>query len=281
MFKPLNILFGFLFFTVMMLLGCQTNPAMQSKSYTPKKSDKLIEEHSGYRIYQRSDGSYYTYHKGRITHDHLKYVHSAALSGKKNMQALLNQHNEMITFYMEGFDAPYTYSICGNSMDYDLEISQRNGKFVLSYKLTSTAQELPELAKEMGKIHEFASFAKQGIDALYFKNYKTVINTASNDLNLYYRSGKKYGFYGSIVDTQTRKGVLLKLQRNRHGSYDKLSFVGDEILLQKGALVGYYKRTVIKYKWLGKFKGNLARFELPNAKYGYVSKWDKKEYYDK
>jgi hypothetical protein len=130
------------------------------------------------------------------------------------------------------------------------------------------------------------------IDSLEFTN-----NDHFNFITLYTESGyskkrpiliysflknKKYNlntieyFLNENLDSE-KKDINDALPKN----VDLITKIDNDIyLIKKDDLYTYYPiKKEIKYKTIGKFQGNFARFELPNGKKGWLSK-DGKEYLD-
>lgn len=267
-------------------VGCQNsqNIAPEGVRALPNKQDKIIEDIFGrYRIYQRTDKSYYIYVGGRILYDRLKFISHAKLSGKNNMQAL-DRHNKLITFYLKGYDDSAFFTCGVGEMDYRIDITKGADAFVLGAMITDgDTGNYPEYKKILNKTQEITTVSKQYVDELYFAHHKKRI-TFENSMKvsqsiLYYKKGNKHGIYGKLKHASRTLMPKFKLFRIHSIVYDEIDWAGEDIYLRQGTLWGCRGKTAIKYRKLSPYVGRLARFELPDGRRGYVT--DKGvEYYD-
>ncbi len=259
------------------LLGCSGNQSAtlpKGKKVLPSKHDKIIKDSFGhYRIYQRPDKSYYVYQNGRILYDRLRFITHATLPGKNNMQAL-DQNNKRIEFSLYQLDMPSPL-LCGTgTTEYRIDISENPNAFVLGVTLTGGDVDnfSASFKKMLNKVQPIATVSKSAVDDLYFsKGKKRITFEGSIDDQqsmLYYRVGKKYGFYGKL---RPKGRLKYRISRESQKLYDEMDFVGDDIYVRRGVLWGCAGKTAVKYRKLSPFLGRLARFELPNGRRGYVT----------
>jgi hypothetical protein len=139
--------------------------------------------------------------------------------------------------------------------------------------------------KDADKTHLVIKVARSKADELFFQKNKREIEFGENydkpKNAIYYKKGNKYGFLGSMTVVRKKNKILYNFKKSKDNKkYDILEFKEkDRILLGRNGLLGYYKLTPIKYKVLGDFEENLARFELPDGRKGYVD-LKGNEYYD-
>jgi len=259
------------------LLGCSGNQSAtlpKGEKVLPSKHDKIIEDSFGhYRIYQRPDKSYYVYQNGRILYDRLRFITHATLPGKNNMQAL-DQNNKRIEFSLYQLDMPSPL-LCGTgTTEYRIDISENPNAFVLGVTLTGGDVDnfSASFKKMLNKVQPIATVSKNAVDDLYFsKGKKRITFEGSIDDQqsmLYYRVGKKYGFYGKL---RPKGRLKYRISRESQARYDEMDFVGDDIYVRRGVLWGCADKTAVKYRKLSPFVGRLARFELPDGRRGYVT----------
>jgi len=271
-----------------LLLGCQNSGSVgmpKGRKALPSKSDKIIEDRFGqYRIYQRSDKSFYLYREGRIVYDRLKFISHASLPSKNNMQAL-DKDNKLLEFAV--YDEQIQLPLCGvGVMEYQIDILESGGGFDVGILLTdgSDTENYPEIKPLLNKRQNISFVSKSKVDDIYFAKHKKRVEFEGYlDSNmLYYQRGKQYGFYGKLKRLKRRNAtVSLKysILRQSSGLYDAMEFQGKDILLKRGKLWGCHGKTAIKYAALSPYRGVLARFTLPDGRSGYVT--DKGvEYYD-
>ena len=257
------------------LLGCGASTATPlGKQILPSRSDKIIEDSFGhYRIYRRSDKSYYVYQNGRIIYDRLKFVTHATLPGKNNMQAL-DQHNKLLTFSLTGNAEPGIL-FCGVGVaNYRIDISKKPDGFALGVTLTGGDVEnfSVKTKKLIDKVQPITTVSKNSVDDLYFANHAKSIKFEGHmgrpQSMLYYRVGDKHGVYGKL---RAKSNFKYRIIRQNPKRYDEIDFVGDDVYVRNGTLWGCIGKTAVKYRKLSPFVGKLARFELPDSRRGYVT----------
>jgi len=253
-----------------------------------KKSDKLITHVNFYKAYQRKDGKYYIVQKSKVLYDDLKYFHILHRDSNGTAIQIIDSHNRAKKIFIVA-DEPqhpmdYIPLICGNGViTHHVSVVDKGKTLDVEVVFHWTDEE--QYQKDVNKTHRVVRISKNQADKVFFKEHKNQITFDENYNNpqpmLYYQKGMKYGFLGNIVVKRTKKSVEYSLKKSKDKKlYDALVFENySKIRLKCHSLSGYHNLTKIKYKSIGKFDKNLARFELLNGKKGYV---DLKgvEYYD-
>ena len=253
-----------------------------------KKSDTLLSNDNFYKAYRRKNGRYYIVQKGKVIYDDLKYFNILKRDSNGTAIQIIESNNRAKKIFIKAHEPQhpmeYVPFMCGNGViTHHASIVDRDKAIDVEVVFYETDE--AQYQKDVNKTHKVVRIAKNRVDRLFFKAFKKKMIFSENYDNpqpmLYYQKGMKYGFLGNIVVKRTKKRVEYSLKRSKDKKlYDALVFEEDlKIRLKYHDLLGYYNLTKIKYKSIGKFDKNLARFELPNGKKGYV---DLKgvEYYD-
>ncbi len=257
--------------------------------------DTLFSKYSFYQQYKRKDGTFYIVQDGKTIYDNLKYVRilSEEVHGQK-LQILDKQNRVHIIFIkadeVQAIMPPSGVFCDTGSMTYKADIVKRNHFIKVEAKIAYIDENIIKKYKDVDKTHTVIKVSKSKVDELFFKNNKNKIVLETGDSKLkrtiYYKKDSKYGFWGSLsIDykfvANRKNKIVYRFKKSKDRKrYDILKFKDKErILLGENALLGYYKLTPVKYKVLGDFEENLARFELPDGRKGYVD-LKGNEYYD-
>ena len=288
------ILFGILMF------GCSSPKPLkqegvqsykkQSKTQKVKnRNAKLISKFSFYQEYKKKDGTFYIVQDGKIIYDNLKYVKILFKEKNGNKIQIIDAKNKAHIVFIKAdeeqvVEPPLLF--CGNgSMTHKINIIKSN-KYI---KVDATARYLDELEtklyKDAKKTHLVTKVDKSKADELFFHKNKDQIEFYENEgkpmYAIYYKKDNKYGFFGDITVVRKKKKILYNFKKSKDNKrYDILEFKAkNRILLGREGMLGYHKLTPVKYKVLNDFEENLARFELPDGRKGYIDT-EGNEYYD-
>lgn len=213
-----------------------------------------------------------------------KYFPKAQIISKNSLVSI----NLLGQEYKKG-DGPSFIDLSFQFPDQDLvfKIVKDNNNYYLTGDVWKLQENSSQYSNEKIKLYNTTD-----IDSLEFTN-----NDVFNSITLYTESGyskkypiliysflknKKYNlntfeyFLNENLDSE-KKDINDRLPKN----IDLIIKIdNDNYLIKKDDLYTYYPIIKeIKYKTIGKFHGNFARFELPNGKKGWLSK-DGKEYLD-
>ena len=211
------------------------------------------------------------------------------IDAKNKIQKLFIRSDEIQTDISLGMPEGF---ICGNGIiTYRAKVVDHGNKIEITIEDITEYEEEKSDKKPKGE-QKVASIPKSKADRLFFQNNKSTITYDSGDwyskkikLNsnyLFFQKGNKYGFLGEIAEIHKKNNsskYYLKKSKNKK-LYEKMEVVdGNYLLLKRNGLYGYYERTKIIYKSLGKYVNDLASFELPDRRKGYVDT-EGNEYYD-
>lgn len=263
------------------------------------KHDSLVHKYSFYQAYKQKNGRFYIVQKKKVVYDDLKYVkinkktpkgdELVTIDAKNKIQKLFIRSDEVQTDLslgmLEGF-------ICGNGIiTYRAKVVDHGNKIEITIEDITEYEEEKSDKKPRGE-QKVASVPKSKADRLFFQNHKSTITYDSGSWYskkikldsdyLFFQKGNKYGFLGEIAEIYKKNKsskYYLKKSKNKK-LYEKMEVVdGNYLLLKRNGLYGYYERTKIIYKSLGKYVDDLASFELPDGRKGYVDTKGN-EYYD-
>lgn len=269
-----------------------------STSGRKSKHDTLVHKYSFYQAYKQKNSRFYIVQKKKVVYDALKYVKINRKTSKGDELVTIDAKNKIQKLFIKSDEVQTDLSlgmpgglICGNGIvTYRAKVDDRGDKLEITIEDITEYEEKSDKKPKGGQ--KAASVPKSKADRLFFQNHKSTITYDSGDwyskkikLNsdyLFFQKGNKYGFLGEIAEIYKKNKpskYYLKKSKNKK-LYEKMEVVDENyLLLKRNGLYGYYKRTKIIYKSLGKYVDDLARFELPDERKGYVDT-EGNEYFD-
>lgn len=227
-------------------------------AHSQQKDSLKFQFGNNFSVYKKPEKKsfYITDVNHKIVFSKLKYV-----SHLGSYIQVLDKKNNLIFIDVKGQKAEnlnFGYSMCGTVSNYIYEIIERNGYFIITQNENFFDYNDSEPPKAIDSVKS------DGIDKIYFHNNNRKIEINAND---YFASRTKVVPSAIIVIKNGKQGLLFK---NELIYYEKVEFEDGRFRIKLNGLLGYYQMLSPKYKELGNFNFNLARFKLPNGKYGYV-----------
>jgi len=160
------------------------------------------------------------------------------------------------------YPEPYDYGVSGTVAHYYYAIEENPDYYMIRKTTDNTI-----LPGEVGTT-TIDSISKKGITDIYFFNKERKLALINNDC-----------YYPTLVifEKDSKFGIL---DNQKILTYDNLEVIDNNIKVRQNGLYGYYGLTEeCRYSKLGKYEFNLARFETPKGKSGYIDLTGN-EYYD-
>lgn len=220
----------------------------------------------------------YNYHFKRFNLNNIRVIKS---DEKWPIIQCINS-NELKTIGLDGRDYKNEgFTIFGlpeadNSIEIFLHIDKEN--FSWSFHQTNN---FPIINNE--NIEEFYFQSNKNDDFLVIEKYMNN-KDAPEDLFIYYKN--KNGTYGInrlgyFIDPDFKNGIYIEKYQNLQSVKGDSKKGQPNFKIEKNNLFMYFPlQKDFRYKTLGEFQGNFARFELPNGQKGWLD-MDGKEYLDK
>lgn len=155
------------------------------------------------------------------------------------------------------------YVVCGSGPSYNIEILENEETYLVKkYEKIYRLNEEPIIKS----LFTF-TFPKQNYEKIYLINKKKKLEFSDYDIYPMLVIFEKKSSFGVIDNAETE-------------FYDSIDINGKYLKIKRNGLWNIYNFSPkVKYKILNEFVDNLAHFELPNGKSGYLSK-EGDEYYD-
>lgn len=156
-----------------------------------------------------------------------------------------------------------SYVVCGSGSAYNIEIIENEKTYhVKKYEKIYSLKE-----ETKTKTLFTFTFPKKDYEKIYLINKKRKLEFSDYNIYPMFVIFEKDSSFGVINNGETY-------------FYDSINISGEFLKVKRNDLWNIYNFSPkVKYKILNKFADNLAYFELPNGKSGYLSK-EGDEYYD-
>lgn len=177
---------------------------------------------------------------------------------------VLDKKNRMIYFNerLEKLERPkqVVHLVCGTVASYKFELKKEGSKYLVK-KYTDNQMIGMKSTEEI-----VMSFPDEDYEKIYFINHKDELNFDDNTTYPYFLIFEKKSKFGIIDNSH----IYL---------YDNIETQNNYLKVQSNGLWSYYNISKkVRYKILDNFIDELAYFELPNGKSGYLDK-NGNEYY--